>query len=86
MDPELRHEIEQIHALARDTHTLLRTVRRHQLLETFGKWIFYLILLLGGGLFFFQYFQPLTNKIFAPNSQFQKLLRQYETGQQAPAQ
>lgn len=79
MDPETRHELDQIHALVKDTHSLLRTVRRHQLLETFGKWVFYLILLLGGGYFFLQYFQPVITQFMDPTSQFQKLLHSYQS-------
>ena len=81
MDPETKHELERIHALVRDTHDLLRTVRRHQLLETFGKWVFYIILLLGGGFFFLQYFQPVIDQFMDPSSQFQKLLHSYQAGQ-----
>jgi len=81
MDPEIKHEIDQIHALVKDTHSLLRTVRRHQLLETFGKWVFYLILIIGGGYFFLQYFQPVISQFMDPSSQFQKLLHSYQTGQ-----
>jgi predicted MFS family arabinose efflux permease len=81
MDPELKRELDQIHALARDTHSLLRTVRRHQLLEFYGKWVLYLILILGGGFFLFQYFEPIISQFTSPSSEFQKLLHSYQTGQ-----
>jgi len=81
MDPELKRELDQIHALVKDTHSLLRTVRRHQLLEMFGKWVLYLALLFAGGYFFLQYFQPVIEQYMDPSSEFQKLLHSYQAGQ-----
>ena len=81
MDPETRHELDQIHALVKDTHSLLRTVRRHQLLEMFGKWVLYLTILSMGGYFFLQYFQPVMSQFMEPSSEFQKLLHSYQSGQ-----
>ena len=81
MDPETRHELDQIHALVKDTHSLLRTVRRHQLLEMFGKSVLYLLLLVVGGYYFLQYLAPIMSQFMEPSSEFQKLLQSYRSGQ-----
>ncbi len=78
MDPEFKHLLEETHALAKDNHRLLRSVRRHQIIELFGKWFFYLILILGGSYYFFQYVQPLIEAGIQPSSPFQKLIQSYQ--------
>src|SRR3989344_5836388 len=40
MDPELKKEIAEIHALAKDNHRMLRAIRRDQWLGFFGKGFF----------------------------------------------
>lgn len=81
MEPEEKHLLEEIHALAKDNHRLLRSVRRHQIVELFGKWVLYLILILGGSYYFFQYMQPLIEAGIQPSSPFQNLIDSYRTGQ-----
>lgn len=82
MTPEEKKEFEELHALAKDSHRLLRAVRRHQILEFYGKWIFYLIIIFGGGLLYLQYFQPIVSQFITPGSEFQKLLHSYQSGGQ----
>jgi hypothetical protein len=77
MDQEIKHQLEEIHALTKDNHRLLRTVRRHQLIEMFGKWVFYIVLLLGGGYLFVQYLQPMISAGVTPGSPFEKLIDSY---------
>ena len=62
MDPETRHLLEQIHALVKDNHRLLRSVRRHQLLIDFGKII--LLLIVAGSVVYSYYFylKPLAER------------------------
>ena len=58
MDPELKRQLEEIHALTRDNHRMLRSVRRHQLLVDFGKATIFLILLFLGAYYYFFSIQP----------------------------
>ncbi len=62
MDPELRRALEEVHALTRDNHRLLRAVRRHQLLEMFGRYAFWLIVIGGTYYGYVAYFMPLAQK------------------------
>ncbi|MBU6321557.1 MAG: hypothetical protein KGI78_03965 [Patescibacteria group bacterium] len=80
MSPEEKQQFEELHALVRDNHRLLRAVRRHQILEFYGKWIFWIIIILGGGALYLQYFQPIVSQFITPGSEFQKLLHAYQTG------
>jgi len=77
MDPEFKHLLEETHALAKDNHRLLRSVRRHQIVELFGKWVFYLVLILGGSYYFFQYVEPLISAGITSGSPFQNLIDSY---------
>jgi len=58
----VKRQFEELHALVKDNHRLLRAVRRHQLLETFGKLVLWLILLGVGGYFYAQYLAPVVQK------------------------
>lgn len=62
MDPEVKRQFDELHALVKDTHRLLRAVRRHQLLETFGKFVLWIILLGIGGYFYAQYASPFVSQ------------------------
>ena len=77
MNPEEKHLLEEIHAITKDNHRLLRLVRRQQIVEFFGKWVLYLILILGGSYYFFQYVQPLINAGITSGSPFQNLIDSY---------
>lgn len=94
MDPELKRQLEEIHALARDNHHLLREVRRHQLIEMFGKYVFWLIVIGSSVYGVVNYLQPLATKFSAstgmtPSGLFglptsadiQKLINSYKAGQ-----
>ncbi|HUY62510.1 MAG TPA: hypothetical protein VMV50_01810 [Candidatus Paceibacterota bacterium] len=62
MDPELKRLLEETHALARDNHRLLRTVRRHQLFETYWKIILWLLVLLAAYYAYRAYVVPFAEK------------------------
>ncbi len=96
MDPQQQQQIQQqlaeIHALAKDTHRLARAVRRHQLLDTWGKVIMWLIIL-GGSAYWFQiYVKPLINQFrvtgtssnllgLPTSTDLQNLINSYKPGQ-----
>ena len=59
MDPELKRTLDEIHALAKDNHKMLRAIRRDQWLGLIGKIIVWAIVL-ALPLFLYQhYFQPI---------------------------
>ena len=67
MDPELRRTLEELHALAKDNHRMLRAIRRDQWFGFIGKIIIW-VLVLALPLFLYQhYLEPLIEK-FAPAS------------------
>lgn len=94
MDPELKRELEEIHALAKDNHQMLRAIRRHQwwsFVWTIVVWIVVLALPL---YLYQQYLQPIVEKfsstagITVPGSlglptsaDLQKLINSYKVGQ-----
>ena len=62
MDPEVKRQFEELHALIKDNHRLLRAVRRHQLLEMFGKLVIWLIIFAASGYLYRQDLGPIVNK------------------------
>jgi hypothetical protein len=66
MDPEAMRMIEDTYALAKDNHRMLRAVRRHQILDTFGKWILWLVIIAASAYSYFAYLQPIINKLQIP--------------------
>lgn len=62
MDAEVKKQLEELHALVKDNHRLLRAVRRHQLLETFGKLVFWLIVFAASGYAYLYYLAPVVQK------------------------
>ena len=65
MDPDLRRELEEIHALVRDNHRMLRSVRRSQFIGTLGSIIVW-VLVLALPLYLYQrYFAPIIEKVSA---------------------
>lgn len=69
MDPEEKREFEALHALVKDNHRLLRAVRRHQILETFGKLFIWIVIFAASGYLYIQYLGPLvTNFIENPGA------------------
>lgn len=94
MDPEIKHQLEEIHALAKDTHRLLRAVRRHQLFGIVMTIIFWLVILITPFYFFQQYLQPFVAKYSATTgmstsgpfglpttADLQKLINSFKVGQ-----
>lgn len=93
MDPEIQKQLEEVHALARDNHRLLRAVRRHQLLASFSGIIFWLFVLGSTGYLYQFYLKPLADKFSATNNpssagflqtssaEIQKLLNSGKVGQ-----
>jgi hypothetical protein len=61
MDPELKHLVQESVALAKENHRLLKAVRRHQIVEFYGKWILWLIVILASAYGFQVYLRPLIN-------------------------
>lgn len=95
MDPELKRMLDETHSLAKDNHRMLRALRRHQLIGTFGKVVFWL-LILGSSAYWYQvYLQPLVAKFstlgspsaasdlfgLPTSAELQKLLNSFKVGQ-----
>jgi hypothetical protein len=66
MDPELKHLVQETLALAKENHRLLRAVRRHQILDTFGKWIVWVVVFIVTGYSYVVYLQPIIDKFDIP--------------------
>ena len=62
MDPELKRELDQIRALEKDNHDMLRAIRRGAILGFFGKVIIWLIVLALPFYLYQQYLTPLLEK------------------------
>jgi len=93
MDPELKRELDDIHALVKDNHRMLRAVRRHQLFETFGRYALWIIVAVLSYYSYAIYLQPFvqrfvvdpsgtTSSLFGlPTSvDLQKLVNSYKSG------
>ncbi len=93
MDPELKRELEEIRALAKDSHRMLRAIRRDQWLGFIGKIAFWIIVFAVPLYFYQQYLQPLVEKFSVTSSttpsglfglptsaEVQKLLDSYKAG------
>jgi Trk-type K+ transport system membrane component len=65
MDPELKQTLDQIHALTKDNHKMLRAIRRDQWFGFFGRIIIWLIVLALPLYLYQQYLQPLVSKFSA---------------------
>lgn len=65
MDPEIKHQMEEIHALAKDNHRLLRAMRRHQLFGTVITIVVWLVVLVAPFYLYQQYLQPIVAKFQA---------------------
>ena len=94
MDPELKKEIAEIHALAKDNHRMLRAIRRDQWLGVFGKVVFWVIIVVLPLYLYQQYLQPLVAKFqttqgastsgpfgLPTSAELQKLINSYTAGQ-----
>lgn len=96
MDPEIKKELEEIHALARDNHQMLRAIRRDQWLGFIGRIIVWAIVLALPLYLYQQYLQPIVSKFypttststsstsgpfgFPTSAEVQKLINSYKTG------
>ena len=88
MDPELKRKMEEIHALAKDNHRLLRAMRRHQLFGTIITLVFWLVVLIAPFYLYQQYLQPLVAKFQVSGSStipttadLEKLINSFKAGQ-----
>ncbi len=94
MDPELRKELDEIHALTRDNHRMLRAIRRDQWLGFIGRIIVWLIVLALPLYLYQHYLEPLVSKFSATTgitttgpfgfptfAEMQKLLNSFTAGQ-----
>lgn len=65
MDPELRRELDEIHALVKDNHDMLRAIRRGQWMSAFVKIIFWIFIIVTPLYLYQQYVQPMVAKFSA---------------------
>ncbi len=94
MDPELKQQLDQIHALAKDNHDMLRAIRRDQWLGFIGRIIVWIIVLALPLYLYQQYLQPFVSKFssavgittsgpfgFPTSAELQKLINSFKAGQ-----
>lgn len=62
MDPELEKMIKETRALARDNHRILRSIRRHQLLSSFGRFIIWFFVLIAAFYAYEAYLKPIAHQ------------------------
>lgn len=63
MDPELKRELEEMRALVKDNHRMLRAIRRDQWLGFIGKIIFWALIVIVPYYVYQQYLQPIITKL-----------------------
>jgi len=63
MDSELKKQLEEIHALARDNNRMLRAIRRDAWYSLAGKIIFWAIFLLGPVYLYYAYVAPVIERV-----------------------
>ncbi len=68
MDQELKRQLEEIHALAKDNHQMLRAIRRRQLIMDFGKFVVWFVLIALAFFGFQQYVKPLIDTFTSTNT------------------
>ena len=68
MDPELKQELDQIRALVKDNHDMLRALRRHQWWSFLTTVVFWIIVTVAPFYLYQQYVQPLLDKISGTES------------------
>lgn len=94
MDPDLRREIDEIKALTKDNHRMLRAIRRDYWIGLVGKVIIWIIVLALPLYLYQQYIQPIVTKIvptatttgmfgisIPSSAEVEKLLNSYKSGQ-----
>ncbi|OGG48539.1 hypothetical protein A3G63_03365 [Candidatus Kaiserbacteria bacterium RIFCSPLOWO2_12_FULL_52_8] len=95
MDPEIKRQLEEIHALSKDNHRMLRAIRRYQWASFFARIIIWTIVLLLPLYLYQQYLYPIVSKFSAASTtttsnlfglptsvDIQKLINSYKAGQQ----
>lgn len=65
MDPELKKQLEAIHALARNNNRMLRAIRRDAWFSLAGKIIFWAVFLIGPVYLYYVYVAPVVER-FTP--------------------
>jgi len=65
MDPELRRLLEETHALAKDNHRMLRSIRRSQILSFLSTIIIWIVVLALPLYLYQQYLAPVVAKFSA---------------------
>lgn len=91
MDPEIKRQLEEIHALAKDNHQMLRAIRRDQWLGFIGRIIVWAIVLALPLYLYQQYLQPFVEKFsstsgtttsgpfgFPTSAELQKLINSFQ--------
>ena len=97
LNPELKKELQEIHALAKDNHDMLRAIRRDQWFGFFGRIIIWVIVFALPLYLYQQYLAPVIANFSAASgmsttttsgflglptsAELQKLINSYKTGQ-----
>jgi hypothetical protein len=63
MDPDIKEQLEEIHALAKDNHRMLRAIRRSQWMSFMSTIIIWLVVLALPLYLYQQYLAPIVQKI-----------------------
>ena len=63
MNPELEQQLEEIHALAKDNHRMLRAIRRGQWMSFFSTIIVWIVVLALPLYLYREYLEPVVSKI-----------------------
>jgi hypothetical protein len=63
MDPDIKEQLEEIHALAKDNHRMLRAIRRSQWMSIMSTIIIWLVVLALPLYLYQQYLAPIVQKI-----------------------
>jgi len=63
MDPEIERQLEEIHALARDNHRMLRAIRRGQWMSFISTVIIWVVILALPIYLYREYLEPIVSKI-----------------------
>lgn len=62
MDPEIKRQLEEIHALSKDNHRMLRAIRRGQWFSFLSTVIVWIVVLALPLLLYQRYLQPIVSK------------------------
>ena len=101
MDQDLKRELDEIHALAKDNHKMLRAIRRGQLLSAVSSILIWAIAISLPLYLYQQYLKPFVSSYFVTPgmstttlsgpfgfptfAELQKLINSNKAGQQTPA-